>query len=85
MTIEQWITETVRQVVAEAVEPLRRELVALRRRQAEAGPVTMTEAAKRLGVSTKTIRRRVLDGSIRVVGVGATKRVVLPSQDAAPE
>lgn len=85
MTVVVLEVEQLRAVVAEAVEPLRRELAAMRRDRPDAAPVTITEAARRLGVSTKTVRRRLADGGLQAVTVGRTRRVVVPSgHDATP-
>ena len=85
VTLDESIAATVRAAVAEAVEPLRRELAALRRDRPESAPVTVAEAARRLGISTKTVRRRLAEGALQAVTVGRTRRVVVPSgHDATP-
>jgi excisionase family DNA binding protein len=76
--------EELEGIVARAVEPLRREVAALRREKASADPVSLTEAARRLGCCTKTIRRRILDGELQTVEVGRTKRVILPPPTVSP-
>ena len=84
MTVEQTIAEAVRQVVREEVEPLRRAVAALRRARAENDAVSVTEAARRLGFSTKTVRRRIADGTLRCIGVGPSRRVILEQPDPDP-
>jgi excisionase family DNA binding protein len=66
--------DELRAVVAEAVEPLRRELVALRRERDDQA-VTIAEAARRLGVSARTIQRQVASGALPSIRVGRAVRI----------
>ncbi len=78
MTLEQTLTAAVEQAARRAVEPLRQELEKLRAEQhAEAIPVT--EAARRLGVSTRTIQRMIRRGELPSVRVGGARRVQIQS------
>ena len=78
MTIEAAIAEAVRLAVREEVAPLREEVARLRaERQAEA--VTPTEAARRLGVSVRTVRRMITRGELPSVKIGGARRVRLAS------
>jgi excisionase family DNA binding protein len=63
--------------VGRAVAPLVAELARLRAERDET-PVTMREAARRLGVSLRTVERRVAAGEIESVQTGRARRVVLP-------
>ena len=79
MTVESAIAEAVEAAVARAVEPLRRELRdALRRERPATGPLTFAEAARRIGCSSRTVKRRVQAGTYQSVQVGRMTRVVLP-------
>ncbi len=78
MTLEQTLTAAVEQAVRRAVEPLRQEVEKLRAEQhAEAIPVA--EAARRLGVSTRTIQRMIRRGEVPSVRVGGARRVQVQS------
>lgn len=44
--------------------------------------MTPSEVAKRLGVSTSTISRRIKDGQIRTIKVGNRHRIPIPEYDA---
>jgi excisionase family DNA binding protein len=66
--------------VGRALEPVRAELARLREERA-AEPLTMREAAKRLGVSLRTVERRVAAGEFRVVRTGRAVRVFIPSDE----
>lgn len=74
---EDILAATVRQAVAEAVEPLRREIAALR--TDKDGAVTIAEAARRLNLSPRTISRHIARGEIQTILVGRSRRVVLAS------
>jgi excisionase family DNA binding protein len=68
--------EDLEQLVRRAVEPLRQEIAQLRaERQAEV--ISMAEAARRLGVSARTVQRMVARGELPSVKVGAARRVRL--------
>ena len=58
MTLEQSLTAAVEQAVRRAVEPLRLQLEKLRAEQ-QAEAVSVKEAARRLGVSARTIQRMI--------------------------
>ena len=77
---EQAIAEAVRKVVREEVAPLRRQLDELR---AEKKPpvlaVTVTEAARRMSVSSRTIQRMIRSGELKSIQVGRARRVVVAS------
>jgi len=77
--------EQLSAIVRREVEPLRLELERLRQdRGAEL--VTEREAARRLGVSVRTVQRQVKTGQLASVKVGASRRVrldgVLPPLDS---
>ena len=76
MTLEAAITEAVRQAVRQEVEPLRRELLAIRQER-DAEGVSPAEAAKRLGLSVRTVNRRIRDGLLPSIRVGGARRVLL--------
>jgi excisionase family DNA binding protein len=64
--------------VARAVEPLRREVAQLRAElEAEVRLVTIAEAARTLGVSVRTVKRRLKAGELPSVGSGIGRRVDL--------
>lgn len=66
--------------VGRAVAPLLEELARLRAERA-AEPVTMREAAKRRGVSLRTIERQVAAGELQVRRTGRAVRVILPREE----
>jgi excisionase family DNA binding protein len=68
--------DEVRQAVAEAIEPLRRELAAMRR-DGQAQVVSIAEAARRLGVSRRTIERKIAQRELSSVTIGRSRRVRL--------
>jgi excisionase family DNA binding protein len=74
VTLDESIAATVEAAVARAVEPLRREMAELRRAQ-EAGAMTVAEAARRLGVSPRTVQRQVAAGKIPALRLGRTVRI----------
>lgn len=74
MTIDAAIADLVRQAVREAVDPLARQLAALREERA-AEMVDASEAARRLGVSVRTVQRMIRAGEIKGMKVGRTYRV----------
>jgi excisionase family DNA binding protein len=80
VSFDEILSATVEAAVARAVEPLRREVAALRRDRPDSAPCTITEAARRLGVSTKTVRRRLAEGALQAVMVGRTRRVAMPER-----
>ncbi len=69
-------SEELEQLVARAVEPLRAELAKLRADQ-KAELVTPGEAARRLGVSVRTVQRLVARGELASAKVGGARRVRL--------
>lgn len=82
MSLEEQIAQAVEAAVGRAVEPLRVELARIRQHRAEQdeAPVTMREAARRLGVSLRTVERRVACGDLESVQTGRARRVRLPSR-----
>jgi excisionase family DNA binding protein len=77
VTLDQTIEATVRRAVTEAVEPLRQEVAALRVAATAPGPFSVAEAARRMGVSERTVRRRVEEGFLTATGAGRWMRVTL--------
>lgn len=88
MTLDESIAATVEAAVARAVEPLRREVAALRRAQ-DAGAMTVNEAARRLGVSPRTVQRQVAAGRLPAIRLGRSVRIpadaVVPPAHAATD
>lgn len=79
MTVDETIAAAVQAQVSPVLVELRRmtaEIEALRR-ALPAQLVTMAEAAKRLGVSLATVRRRVKDGTLPVQRIGRAPRIDL--------
>ncbi len=76
--------DEIRAIVTEVVAPLREELARLRR-QEEKEAVSIAEAAERLHVSERTVKRGIADGSIPSVKVRGRTLVrlaaLLPSND----
>ena len=66
--------------VARALEPVRAELQRLRTERS-AAPVTMREAARRLGVSLRTVERRVRAGELQAKRTGRAVRVIRPAEE----
>jgi excisionase family DNA binding protein len=86
------VEESIRAAVAAEVAPLRTEVARLAsqvealRRAIPPALVAVPEAAKAIGVSEATVRRRIKDGSIPVRRVGRAVRVdlaALRSPDSA--
>ena len=74
MSLAVLTEEQLEQLFVRALEPLRQEVAALREaRESEAIP--LHEAARRLGVSTRTIQRMVSRGELTSVKVGGARRV----------
>lgn len=65
MTIEQSIAEAVRLVVREELRAAMKEA----RPSDPAAPVSLSDAAKHLGVSTRTVRRMIQDGEVGALRV----------------
>lgn len=76
--------EDIEAALDRRLEPLRLELARIRAERAQEG-VTKAEAARRLHVSTRTIERRMADGTLPSVGVGAARRVVMSALLPEPE
>jgi len=74
MSLDFAILDAVRRVIREEVEPLRRQVEQLQARYREEA-VPIDEAAERLRVSPKTVRRRIADGSLPAVRIGGVWRV----------
>jgi excisionase family DNA binding protein len=68
--------DEIRAAVTDAVRPLREQLDRLVQRDAERG-VTVAEAATRLGVSERTVQRRIADGTLASVRIGGVRRVLV--------
>lgn len=85
------LEETLSAIVAGHVAPLRAEIERLRadvaalRRSQPAALATPAEAARALGVSLSTVRRRVRDGSLPVRRVGRSVRIDLAAMHAPSE
>jgi len=78
MSVSVLTEEQLRELLGRAVEPLLREIAELKAAQ-RAEAVTIAEAARRLSVSTRTIQRRVRDGSLPSILVGHSRRIPLAS------
>lgn len=74
--------EQLREVVREAVEPLRLELERLRGGDGTV-LVTLPAAARRLGVKLRTVQQRAKDGRLTVEIHGGERLVRLPASLAA--
>ena len=74
MTVESAIAEAVRLVVREEVAALRAEVEQLRD-EYRAEAVSIEEAAVRLHLSPRSIRRRIKDGTLPHLRVGGVLRV----------
>jgi excisionase family DNA binding protein len=70
-------TEELEATIRRAMEPLREEI---RRLQGEQGrtPVPIPEAARRLGVTVRSVNRWIKDGQLKAVPIGGLRYVVLP-------
>lgn len=85
------IEETLAAAVSAQLEPMRAELrrmtaeLAAMRRALPPQLVTMTQAAKALGLSLSTVRRRVRDGSLPSKRVGRSVRVDLAAVSGPAE
>lgn len=75
--LEQTFVDLLRAVVREEVKPLLAELEALRAATSLDRMLPVPEAARHLGVSERTLRRRIRDGSIQVTRIGRAVRVDL--------
>jgi excisionase family DNA binding protein len=74
--------EQIADIVRREVEPLRLELEKIR--GVGGGELLpMPEAARRLGVSPRTVQRWVKSGSLEVVRIGGSRRVRLPGGSMA--
>jgi excisionase family DNA binding protein len=78
-TLEEVIAEAVREVVRAEVAPLRAELERLRGSNDGVVLVPFDEAARRLGLSLRSIQQRAKDGRIEVVQVGGERLCRLPA------
>jgi excisionase family DNA binding protein len=85
------IEDAIRAAVAEEVAPLRADLARVEEKLAavaRAAPLTLVdvpEAARRLGLSESTIRRRVRDRTLPVRRVGRSVRIDLSTLRPASE
>jgi excisionase family DNA binding protein len=69
--------EQLEEAIARAVEPLRVEIERLRSERSR-DPVPIPEAARRLGVSVRSVNRWIRSGDLKVVQIGGLRRVLLP-------
>lgn len=79
MTFAVLTPEQLEDIVERAVSK------ALARAPVERKPISVPEAARELGVSTRTMRRRIAAGEIPVVRVGRAIRVDLAEMRRAQE
>ncbi len=82
------LSDAMRQMVREELAALdipRAVAEAIRAAMPPPAPVSMREAAEKLGVSYRTIQRRVKDGSLATVRLGARVLVALPRAESAEE
>lgn len=70
------IVAAVREAVRQELEPIRRQIEAVWAVQEES-PLTIAEAARRMGVCRRTIERRLRDGTMRSVEIKGTRRVLM--------
>jgi excisionase family DNA binding protein len=70
--------EDIAAIVRREVEPLRLELARLSGNQG-GDLLTLPDAARRLGVTSRTVQRWAKEGSLEVVRIGGSRRVRLPS------
>jgi excisionase family DNA binding protein len=71
------LSETLEAMIEERLAPLRLELARLRS-GATPGPVTVDEAATRLGITPRDVRRRLKDGRLTAEFVGGVRMVRWP-------
>jgi len=69
--------EELERTVSRALAPLRLELERLRADRSS-DPVSIPEAARRLGVTARTVQRWIKAGELKALQIGGTRRVVLP-------
>jgi excisionase family DNA binding protein len=80
-TLEEVIAEAVREAVRAEITPLRLELERLRAANTP-GPVSVEEAARRLGVTRREVQRRLKDGRLSPAFVGGSRMVEWPPPGA---
>ena len=83
--IDRALADVVRDAVREELLPLLEAIAAVRSSVAGPDLLSLKEAAAKLGVSERTLRRRVKDGSLAVVKVGRIYRVDLNAIARPPE
>jgi mannosyltransferase OCH1-like enzyme len=71
------LAAALEEMVEARVAPLRLELERMRAAAAP-GPVPLEEAARRLGVTTREIQRRLKDGRLTPAFVGGSRMVAWP-------
>ena len=76
MAVALVTSEELQALLERALEPLRAELARLRA-QVEAEGVSVPEAAKRLGICERTVKRRIRDGTLPSTRIGGARRVLL--------
>jgi excisionase family DNA binding protein len=76
-TLEEVIAEAVREAVRGELAPV---LLRLERMSAAAvpGPVSIEEAARRLGITVRDVQRRLKDGRLEASFVGGVRMVRWP-------
>ncbi|HTP25725.1 MAG TPA: helix-turn-helix domain-containing protein [Anaeromyxobacteraceae bacterium] len=79
MTFEATITEVVRQVVREEFS---RAIADLR---FDRKPLSVPEAARELGVSARTLRRKIKSGEVPVIRVGRSVRIDMATLRKSPD
>ncbi len=76
MAVALLTDEQLQALLERALQPLRDELAKLRA-AVEAEGVSVPEAARRLGVSERTVKRRIRDGTLPSLRFGGARRVLL--------
>lgn len=69
--------DDLERTIARALDPLRVQLEQLRKERS-GDPVPIPEAARRLGVTVRTVERWLKAGELRAVPIGGRRYVVLP-------
>ncbi len=75
--------EELQALVERALQPLREELAKLRA-VVEGEGVSIPEAARRLCLSERTVKRRIRDGTLPSTRIGGARRVLLGELLAEP-
>jgi excisionase family DNA binding protein len=72
--------EDLERLISKALEPLRLEIERLRAERTS-DPVPVPEAARRLGVSTRSVQRWIKANELQSVHIGGRQYVVLPGSE----